>query len=134
MNRRGTTHPRVQGEGRHGDDQWPHDVLGSSLITAWICSYSAPRFDRSRSARELFTRWRKTETKAESQAKEADVFQHIGKLQMEPEWSKNFQQLWGTSTPQTCRIKPRWWAQRQAPVWVLGASSIQPLLSAHLAF
>ena len=40
------------------------------------------------SASELFTRGKKTETKAESQAKEAELFQQIGKLQMELEWLK----------------------------------------------
>ena len=46
------------------------------------------------SASELFTRGKKTETKAESQAKEAELFQQIGKLQMELEWlKKKSQQL-----------------------------------------
>ena len=43
------------------------------------------------SASELFTRGKKTEAKAESQAKEEESFQQFGKLQMEPEWlNKNF--------------------------------------------
>ena len=46
------------------------------------------------SASELFTRGKKTEAKAESQAKEAELFQQIGKLQMELEWlKKKSQQL-----------------------------------------
>jgi len=40
------------------------------------------------SASELFTRGKKIEAKAESQAKEAELFQQIGKLQMELEWLK----------------------------------------------
>ena len=40
------------------------------------------------SASELFTRGKKTEAKAESQAKEAELFQQIGKLHMELEWLK----------------------------------------------
>ena len=39
-------------------------------------------------ASELFTRGKKTQTKDESQAKEAELFQQIGKLQMELEWLK----------------------------------------------
>ena len=43
------------------------------------------------SASELFTRGKKTEAKAESQAKEEESFQQFGKLQMEPEsLNKNF--------------------------------------------
>ena len=37
------------------------------------------------SASELFTRGKKTEAKGESQAKEVELFQQIGKLQMELE-------------------------------------------------
>jgi transposase-like protein len=40
------------------------------------------------SASELFARGEKTEAKAESQAKEEELFLQIGKLQMEPEWLK----------------------------------------------
>jgi putative transposase len=39
-------------------------------------------------ASDLFTRGKKTLTKDESQAKEAELFQQIGKLQMELEWLK----------------------------------------------
>jgi putative transposase len=39
-------------------------------------------------ASELFTRGKKTKDKEESQAKEADLFQQIGWLQMEMEWLK----------------------------------------------
>ena len=35
---------------------------------------------------QLLTRRKKTKTKAESQAKEAELIQQIGKLQMELEW------------------------------------------------
>ena len=37
---------------------------------------------------ELFTRGKKTQSKEEGQAKEAELFQQIGKLQMELEWLK----------------------------------------------
>lgn len=39
-------------------------------------------------ASELFTRGKKTKDKEEVQAKEAELFQQIGKLQMELEWLK----------------------------------------------
>jgi putative transposase len=39
-------------------------------------------------ASELFTRGKKTKDKEEGQAKEAEMFQQIGRLQMEPEWLK----------------------------------------------
>ncbi|AFY27470.1 IS3 family transposase [Cyanobium gracile] len=39
-------------------------------------------------ASDLFTRGKKTQAKDESQAKEAELFQQIGKLQMELEWLK----------------------------------------------
>ena len=45
-------------------------------------------------ASELFTRGKKTREKEESQAKEAELFQQIGRLQMELEWlKKKSQQL-----------------------------------------
>ena len=37
---------------------------------------------------ELFTRGKKTQSNEEGQAKEAELFQQIGKLQMELEWLK----------------------------------------------
>ena len=40
------------------------------------------------SASELFTRGKKSKDSSESQAKEAELFQQIGKLQMELEWLK----------------------------------------------
>jgi len=39
-------------------------------------------------ASELFTRGMQTKGKAEGQAKEAELFQQIGRLQMELEWIK----------------------------------------------
>jgi putative transposase len=39
-------------------------------------------------ASDLFTRGNKTQSRDESQAKEAELFQQIGKLQMELEWLK----------------------------------------------
>jgi transposase-like protein len=44
-------------------------------------------------ASDLFTRGKKAHTKDESQAKEAELFQQIGKLQMELEWLKKKSQL-----------------------------------------
>ena len=44
-------------------------------------------------ASELFTRGKKTQAKDESQAKEAELFQQIGRLQMELEWLKKKSQL-----------------------------------------
>jgi putative transposase len=44
-------------------------------------------------ARELFTRGKKTKDKEEGQAKEAELFQQIGRLQMELEWLKKKSQL-----------------------------------------
>ncbi|WP_255147005.1 transposase [Synechococcus sp. ATX 2A4] len=44
-------------------------------------------------ASDLFTRGNKTQPKDESQAKEAELFQQIGKLQMELEWLKKKSQL-----------------------------------------
>ena len=44
-------------------------------------------------ASELFTRGRKTRDKEEGQAKEAELFQQIGRLQMELEWLKKKSQL-----------------------------------------
>jgi len=45
------------------------------------------------SASELFTRGKKSKDSSESQAKEAELFQQIGKLQMELEWLKKKSQL-----------------------------------------
>ena len=44
-------------------------------------------------ASDLFTRGKKTNDKNEGQAKEAELFQQIGKLQMELEWLKKKPQL-----------------------------------------
>ena len=44
-------------------------------------------------ASDLFTRGNKTQAKDETQAKEAELFQQIGKLQMELEWLKKKSQL-----------------------------------------
>ena len=44
-------------------------------------------------ASELFTRGKKSKDKEEGQAKEAELFQQIGKLQMELEWLKKKSQL-----------------------------------------
>ena len=44
-------------------------------------------------ASELFTRGKKSKDQEESQAKEAELFQQIGKLQMELEWLKKKSQL-----------------------------------------
>jgi putative transposase len=44
-------------------------------------------------ASELFTRDKKTKDKGEGQAKEAELFQQIGRLQMELEWLKKKSQL-----------------------------------------
>jgi hypothetical protein len=44
-------------------------------------------------ASELFTRGKKTKDKEEGQAKEAELFQQIGRLQMELEWLKKKSQL-----------------------------------------
>ena len=44
-------------------------------------------------ASELFTRGKKSKDKEEGQAKEAELFQQIGRLQMELEWLKKTAQL-----------------------------------------
>ena len=44
-------------------------------------------------ASELFTRGNKSKETGESQAKEAELFQQIGRLQMELEWLKKKSQL-----------------------------------------
>jgi len=44
-------------------------------------------------ASELFTRGKKSKDKEEGQAKEAELFQQIGRLQMELEWLKKKSQL-----------------------------------------
>ena len=44
-------------------------------------------------ASELFTRGSKSKDKEEGQAKEAELFQQIGRLQMELEWLKKKSQL-----------------------------------------
>ncbi|APD47680.1 transposase [Synechococcus sp. SynAce01] len=44
-------------------------------------------------ASELFAKGKKTQGKDESQAKEGELFQQIGKLQMELEWLKKKSQL-----------------------------------------
>jgi transposase-like protein len=44
-------------------------------------------------ASELFTRGKKSNDKEEGQAKEAELFQQIGRLQMELEWLKKKSQL-----------------------------------------
>ena len=44
-------------------------------------------------ASELFTRGKKSKDTGESQVKEAELFQQIGKLQMELEWLKKKSQL-----------------------------------------
>ena len=45
------------------------------------------------SASELFNRGKKTKDKEEGQAKDAELFQQIGRLQMELEWLKKKSQL-----------------------------------------
>ena len=42
---------------------------------------------------ELFTRGKQTQSNEEGQAKEAELYQQIGKLQMELEWLKKKSQL-----------------------------------------
>ena len=44
-------------------------------------------------ASDLFTRGKKSKDKEEGQAKEAELFQQIGRLQMELEWLKKKSQL-----------------------------------------
>ncbi len=44
-------------------------------------------------ASELFTRGKQSKVKEEVQAKEAELFQQIGRLQMELEWLKKKSQL-----------------------------------------
>ena len=44
-------------------------------------------------ASELFTRCKKNKDTGDSQVKEAELFQQIGKLQMELEWLKKKSQL-----------------------------------------
>ena len=44
-------------------------------------------------ASELFTRGKNSKDTGESQVKEAELFQQIGKLQMELEWLKKKSQL-----------------------------------------
>ena len=44
-------------------------------------------------ASELFTRGKKNKDTGDSQVKEAELFQQIGKLQMELEWLKKKSQL-----------------------------------------
>ena len=44
-------------------------------------------------ASELFSKGKKTKDKAEGQTKEAELFQQIGRLQMELEWLKKKSQL-----------------------------------------
>jgi hypothetical protein len=44
-------------------------------------------------ASELFTRGKKSKDKEEGQVKEAELFQQIGRLQMELEWLKKKSQL-----------------------------------------
>ncbi len=44
-------------------------------------------------ASELFTRGRRSKDKEEEQVKEAELFQQIGRLQMELEWLKKKSQL-----------------------------------------
>jgi hypothetical protein len=44
-------------------------------------------------ASELFTRGKKTKDKEDGHAKEAELFQQIGRLQMELEWLKKKSQL-----------------------------------------
>jgi putative transposase len=50
-------------------------------------------------ASELFTRGRKTKDRDEGQAKDAELFQQIGRLQMELEWLKKIS---GAVTPVNC--------------------------------
>ena len=52
------------------------------------------------SASELFTRGKKSKDSSESQAKEAELFQQIGKLQMELEWLKK--KISAALTPMNC--------------------------------
>ena len=51
-------------------------------------------------ASELFTRGKKNKVKEESQVKEAELFQQIGKLQMELEWLKK--KISAALTPMNC--------------------------------
>jgi transposase-like protein len=44
-------------------------------------------------ASELFTKGKKTKDKGDGQGKEAELFQQIGRLQMELEWLKKKSQL-----------------------------------------
>ena len=58
------------------------------------------------SACGLFTRGKKIDAKAESQAKEAELFQSIVKLLMELYAFKKSQQLSCLRTSQACQFKP----------------------------
>ena len=53
------------------------------------------------SASELFTRGKKSKEKEEGQAKEAELFQQIGKIQMETKWLK--EKISAALTPLNCR-------------------------------
>ena len=55
---------------------------------------------------ELFTRCKKSKDKEETQAREAELFQQIGKLPMELEWLKKSQLLRRSCTAEASRSKP----------------------------
>lgn len=78
---------------------------------------------------DLFTRGKKTQAKDESQAKEAGLFQQIGKLQMELEWLKKVSTA---LMPMNCA---KWWIMttvisRSAVMRAAGPNSIHAVLPA----
>ena len=78
-------------------------------------------------ASELFTRGKKSKDQEESQAKEAELFQQIGKLQMELEWlKKKSQLLWRPWTAEAGRSRPPR-AQYQPPMCAAGPTPIDAL-------
>ena len=80
-------------------------------------------------ASELFTRGKKSKDTGDSLAKEAELFQQIGRLQMELEWQKSLS-CSDARTAQAGRSRPPL-AQHQPPICAPGPAQIHAAIQAH---
>ncbi|WP_255000151.1 hypothetical protein [Cyanobium sp. Alchichica 3B3-8F6] len=74
----------------HGFPSLSRSLVGRSIHPIQVSQWKRQLLE---GASELFTRGKKTKDKEEGQAKEAELFQQIGRLQMELEWLKKKSQL-----------------------------------------
>ena len=91
MHRCPYTHPCELLIGVHGIGGAPQEIAAEHAIhPIQVSQWKRQLLD---GASELFTRGKKSKDKEDGQAKEAELFQQIGRLQMELEWVKKKSQL-----------------------------------------